>query len=109
MGTLLLRVDESGASPTHKDALVSPVFTATTITRAFTGRPARALRNAFVVRHDEHAPVAYRAVHHLTRELRRRAAASGDVNRLHLWAGTGHRNATTGPAHAVIERLAAQL
>ena len=109
VGTLLLRADESGASSTHEDALVSARFSGTSITRAFTGRPARALLNAFVLRNDEHAPVAYPAVHHLTRELRRRAAAADDVDRLHLWAGTGHRSATTGPARAVIQRLATAL
>jgi nitronate monooxygenase len=109
VGTLLLRTEESGASRAHRDALASPAFTGTTMTRAFTGRPARSLRTAFVDRHDAHTPVAYPAVHHLTRELRRRAAAAGDLDRLHLWAGTGYRSAATGPASRVVEQLAARL
>ena len=106
VGTLLLRTDESGASRTYRDALADPAFTETVITRAFTGRPARALRNRFVEEHDASAPTGYPAVHHLTRGLRQAAAAAGDAHRLHLWAGVGYRNATTGPASAVIERLA---
>ena len=47
VGTLLLRTDESGASQTYQDALADPAFTDTVITRAFTGRPARGLRNRF--------------------------------------------------------------
>ncbi|MFE7408229.1 nitronate monooxygenase [Isoptericola sp. NPDC057559] len=109
VGTLLLRTDESGASATHRAALVDPRFDATTVTRAFTGRPARALRNGFVRRHDEDAPLGYPQVHHLTRELRRRAAATGDADRLHLWAGTGHRAAPAGPAGDVVRALAAGL
>ena len=38
--------DESGASATHQAALQDPARTETTVTRAFTGRPARGLRNA---------------------------------------------------------------
>ena len=109
VGTLLLRRDESGVSRTHKDALTDPGFSETVITRAFTGRPARGLRNRFIERHEAVAPVGYPAVHHLTRGLRQAAAAAGDPQRLHLWAGTGYRNASTGPARAVLESLARSL
>ena len=106
VGTLLLRTDESGASATHRDALASPRFTGTVVTRAFTGRPARALRNDFAARHDALAPAGYPQVHHLTRELRRRAGAAGDADRLHLWAGTGFRAAEAVPAADVVTSLA---
>ncbi|MFE5339181.1 nitronate monooxygenase [Isoptericola sp. NPDC056578] len=109
VGTLLLRTDEAGTSRTHRDALADPRYATTAVTRAFTGRPARALVNGFLTRHDPYAPVAYPQVHHLTRELRRRAAAAGDAERLHLWAGTGHRSAATGPAADVVRALAADL
>ena len=104
VGTLLLRTDESGASQLHKDALVDPAFPGTTVTRAFTGRPARGLRNALAERDD--APTGFPAVHHLTKPLRAAAAAAGDASLVHLWAGTGHRSARTGPAAAVVEDLA---
>jgi NAD(P)H-dependent flavin oxidoreductase YrpB (nitropropane dioxygenase family) len=104
VGTLLLRTDESGASQLHKDALVDPAFPGTVVTRAFTGRPARGLRNALAERDD--APTGFPAVHHLTRRLRQAAAAAGDAQHLHLWAGTGHRSAVPGPAAAVVEDLA---
>jgi nitronate monooxygenase len=106
VGTLLLRTDEAGTLPTHKAALADPAFTETVITRAFTGRPARALLNGFITRHQGSAPVGYPAVHHLTRALRQAAAKAGDADRLHLWAGTGYRHAPTGPAADVISRLA---
>lgn len=108
VGTMLLRTHESGASATHRDALVSPRFAGTVVTRAFTGRPARALRNDFVARHDALAPHGYPQVHHLTRELRRRAGAAGDAERLHLWAGTGFRSAPAVPAADVVETLTAR-
>ncbi|GAB3239829.1 NAD(P)H-dependent flavin oxidoreductase [Kineosporia babensis] len=106
VGTLLLRTDEAGTSPLHRAALADPAFAETVTTRAFTGRPARALRNGFTDRHSQAAPVAYPAVHHLTRSLRQAAARAGDSDRLHLWAGTGFRSAPTGSAAQVIRHLA---
>ena len=109
VGTLLLRTDESGASRTHRDALADPAFGETTMTRAFTGRPARGLRNRFVDRHEGHAPLGYPALHHLTRDLRVAAAAAAQPHDLHLWAGTGYRSARTGPAADVVRWLTATL
>lgn len=109
VGTLLLRTDESGASRTHRDALADPARTGTVLTRAFTGRPARGLRNAFIDRYEPVAPLGYPELHHLTRGLRAAAAAAGHPDRVHLWAGTGYRHAATGPAAAVIDRLTAAL
>lgn len=107
VGTLLLRSDESGATPVHKDALADPAFDGTVVTRAFTGRPARALRNGFVDRHHGAAPTGYPELHHLTRPLRAAAAAAGSSEELHLWAGTGHRAARSGPVGDILARLAA--
>lgn len=107
VGTLLLRTDEAGTSRTHRDALADPRFTQTVLTRAFTGRIARALANDFTDRFTDQAISAYPAVHHLTRPLRNAAAAAGDAERLHLWAGTGYRAARAEPAAAVFQRLAA--
>ncbi|TPW76763.1 nitronate monooxygenase family protein [Schumannella sp. 10F1B-5-1] len=109
VGTLLLRAAEAGTSSTHRNALADPRFTDTAITRAFTGRPARALRNDFVDRHEPDALVAYPAVHHLTRALRRAAGRAGDAERLHLWAGTGWRAAREASAADIIRALAAEL
>ena len=104
LGTAFLRTHESGARQLHKDALASPHFTQTRLTRAFTGRPARALVNEFVRDHPG-APEAYPAVHHLTAPLRAAAAAAGDAERLNLWAGTGWQRARTGSVAEVMAGL----
>ncbi len=103
LGTAYLRTDESGASPAHRRALVE--LPGTTVTRAFTGRPARALRNAFVARYDAEAPAAYPEVHYLTQPLRAAAARSGDTDGMHLWAGTAHALAREGGAADVTRAL----
>jgi NAD(P)H-dependent flavin oxidoreductase YrpB (nitropropane dioxygenase family) len=76
------------------------------LTRAFTGRPARALPNTFTRKYGEMAPLGYPAIHHLTSGLRRASAAAGNPELVNLWAGTGYRNATTGPAGTILAHLA---
>jgi NAD(P)H-dependent flavin oxidoreductase YrpB (nitropropane dioxygenase family) len=109
VGTVLLRADESGASATHKAALADPARDRAIVTRAFTGRPARALCNRFTDRYDSQAPTGYPAVHHLTSRLRKAAAAAGDPELVHLWAGAGHRHATAERAELILTRLAGKL
>lgn len=105
VGTVVLRSPESGASVAHRAALADPRFTDTALTRAFTGRPARALRNDFLDAHDAGAPVGYPAIHHLTKGLRAAATAQGDLERIHLWAGTGWRDATERPVAEILADL----
>ncbi len=89
-GTAFLRSPESGASPWHKAALADPRFERTGLTRAFSGRPARGLVNAFMTEHAD-APPAYPEINNATRSLRAAAASVGDVDRMSLWAGEGYR------------------
>ncbi|WP_346099605.1 hypothetical protein [Streptomyces olivaceiscleroticus] len=44
-----------------------------TVTRAFTGRPTRALCKHFYDRYDPIAPLGHPALHHLTGRLRKAA------------------------------------
>lgn len=106
VGTLLMRTPEAGTSAVHRLALEQEHFSRTVLTRAFTGRPARALANGFIERHDAAAVTAYPAIHHLTKPLRAAAAAAGDLDGVHLWAGTGWRSAREIPAAQVIADLA---
>ncbi|MET8908837.1 nitronate monooxygenase [Micromonospora sp. NPDC004551] len=105
VGTLLLRAGEAGTGRTHRDALADPRRDRTVVTRAFTGRPARGLRNEFIDRNEAAAPLGYPALHHLTRPRRVAAAAAGDADRLHLWAGTGWRGGRDAPAADILTDL----
>jgi nitronate monooxygenase len=106
VGTVLLRSEESGASAPYKCALAAAGARQTLVTRAFSGRPARALGNEFTDRYGAAAPQGYPAIHHLTTPLRRAAASAGDPERINLWAGTGHRHAAAEPAGVILARLA---
>ncbi|MBG6225376.1 nitronate monooxygenase [Arthrobacter sp. CAN_A2] len=104
VGTALLLAYEAGTTPAHRAALEDPRFTETSVTRAFTGRPARSLHNRFM---DDH-PItahAYPQIHYMTAPLRAAAAATNDVQALHLWAGTGYRHAQRGSAADIVAAL----
>lgn len=109
VGTALLLTPEAGTSAPHRSALAGPDRGPTVLTRAFSGRPARALRNTFVDDHHDHAPLGYPALHHLTSPIRRAAAAAGDPEHVNLWAGTGYRSVTRRPAGDVLGYLAGHL
>jgi nitronate monooxygenase len=109
VGTALLRTAESGASATHQAAIADRSGAETVLTRSFTGRPARGIRNAFIDKYDAIAPSGYPALHYLTSPIRKASAAAGDPGAVHLWAGTGYQHATTGPAADVLRALASAL
>jgi nitronate monooxygenase len=104
VGTALLRTDECGAGPAQKQAMTED--RGTVVTRAFSGRPARALRNEFTERHSARAPLGYPAIHHLTSAMRAAATKAGDAERINLWAGTEYRFASSGSAAGVVTELA---
>ncbi|MCW3014902.1 MAG: hypothetical protein JWO02_1994 [Solirubrobacterales bacterium] len=104
LGTAFLCCPEAGTSAAHRRALQTRAFDGTRMTRAFTGRPARGLDNA-LARDPFHAPAAYPEVHHLTRPLRAAAAAAGDLQAAHFWAGTGWHAVREEPARALTTRL----
>lgn len=109
VGTLLMRTDEAGTSEVQRSYMAHPTHEETVLTRAFTGRPARALRNGFTDRHTAFAPAGYPAIHHLTSTLRRAAAEAGDTERMHLWAGTGYGSAPTGSAVEALRWLSREV
>jgi nitronate monooxygenase len=104
-GTAFLRAAEAGTRPAHRAALSSPEFTTTRVTRAFSGRYARGLYNAFMKDHDPSAPAGYPEVHHMTTPIRTAAAKAGDPHGVNLWAGTGYARTFEGTAMEILRSL----
>ena len=104
VGTGFLRAHEAGTHPAHRTALAAE--TPTALTRAFTGRSARGLRNSFLVEHSAGAPAAYPQVHHATAPWRAAARERGDAEHFNLWAGQAHRLAADAPAAEIVRALA---
>ncbi|MEO3761333.1 nitronate monooxygenase [Mycobacterium sp. B14F4] len=105
LGTAFLLADEAGSSPVHRAALQDSGFTETAVTKAFSGRYARGLRNRFIDEHEAEAPFGYPEVHYLTSPLRAAAIRAGDPHGANVWAGTGFRKAIAGPVAEIIRTL----
>ena len=103
LGTAFLRSPEAGTAPVHRAAIASSADTA--MTRAFTGRLARGIRNRFMDDHAD-APSAYPEVHRLTAPLRAAARAAGDADLINLWAGQAHELSREQPAAELVAALA---
>lgn len=107
LGTAFLDCPEAGTAPVHRHALTHR--TGTTVTRAFTGRSARALTTTWTELFSEAAPAAYPHVHHLTAPLRAHGKATGEAELVHLWAGTGHASLRRLPAAELARSLVVEL
>ena len=105
LGTAFLLADEAGSSPVHRAALRDPQFTETVVTRCFSGRYARGLRNRFVDEHDAQAPLGYPELHYLTSPVRAASVRAGDPHAANIWAGTGFKKLTTGSVAEIMAAL----
>ncbi len=72
----------------HRAALRDPQFDQTVITRVFTGRYARALRNRFIDEHERDAIYGFPEVARMTAPVLAAAVRTGDPHGTSLWAGT---------------------
>jgi nitronate monooxygenase len=105
LGTAFLLADEAGSSPVHRAALRNAQFTETAVTKAFSGRYARGLRNRFIHEHEAEAPFGYPEIHYLTSPLRAASVRGGSADAVNVWAGTGFRDAKAGPAAEIMRKL----
>ncbi|WP_228255151.1 NAD(P)H-dependent flavin oxidoreductase [Ornithinimicrobium avium] len=105
VGTALLMADEAGTTSTYRRALRDPSLTERVTTRAFTGRVAGAVRNAFVDEMGPLAPSAFPVVGQVSSPVRRAAAEAGDVQGVHVWAGSGWRAIQERPAAEIVREL----
>ena len=106
IGTAFIATPESGAPLQHKQAVLSMQKEGTAITRAFSGRPARGIRNRFI----EHAEktggpiLPFPAQNKLTAPLRAESNKLGMPDYVALWAGQAYPLATAEPAAALIAK-----
>ena len=107
LGTAFLPCPESGAPPAHKRALLEAKTDATIITRAFSGRPARGLTNAFIamVAGKEDSILPFRQQNDLTRPMRNAAGQQGIADFISLWAGQGVARSRAMPAADLVAAL----
>lgn len=112
MGTAFLVCDEAGVPEAYKAALLGAREDRTALTRAFSGRAARGIVNAFmdeVERAGAGAIPPFPVQNALTRPMRNAAAKAGDAERLSLWAGQGLRLARRMKAADLVRVLVREI
>ena len=104
LGTAFLCCPEAGTSAPHRAALATA--TATTITRAFSGRSARGIRNRMTDAFAATEPAPFPQHQRLTAELRREATRQGRTDLMQLWTGQGAPLVRALPAGELVALLA---
>jgi nitronate monooxygenase len=107
LGTAFLPCPESGAPAAYKNALLEAKKDTTVITRAFSGRPARGIANAFIamMAGSENAILPFRQQNDLTRPMRNAAGQQGLADFISLWAGQGVARSRAMPAGELVKTL----
>ncbi len=109
LGTAFLPCPECGTPETHKQVLLAARADTTVITRAFSGRQARGLRNAFIDLAREEWILPFRQQNDLTRPMRDEAGKQGVADYLSLWAGRGVTRSRKMPAAELVRTLLAEM
>jgi nitronate monooxygenase len=104
VGTAFLVAEESGAHPKYREAVLGATEEDTALTRAFSGKPARGIKNRFLDEMAGHegelAP--YPAQNALTGDLRKAAQEQDRPEFMSLWAGQGLRLVRPLPAAELV-------
>lgn len=107
LGTAFLTTDEAGIPDAYKDAIRATQAEQTKLTRAYSGRPARGIVNAFMSDAEalaEHI-LPYPLQNALTRAMRTAGGKQHKLDVMSLWAGQGAGLAQREPAAALLQRL----
>jgi nitronate monooxygenase len=106
LGTAFLRCPETALNPHWAAALATARPEDTVLTRGFSGRLARGLRNAVTEAFaGDLAPAPYPVQRALMVKVRAAAEAAGDASRMQSWAGQGAAMGTAEPAGELVRRL----
>ncbi|MBL8351055.1 MAG: nitronate monooxygenase [Burkholderiaceae bacterium] len=109
VGTAYLLCPEATTSAVHRAALQSEAARHTTLTRLFTGRPARGIVNRFIRELGPMNPAApaFPLAAAAVAPLRERAEAQGSGDYSPLWAGQNASGCRAAPAGEITRALAA--
>lgn len=111
LGTRFLTAAESGAHAAYKEALLAGAEDDTVVTRWFSGRPARSLRNRFIEEAERSgiAPMPFPSHNTATGPLRQAAAKQSNADYMSLWTGQALRLLTRDtPAAHIVRDIAEQ-
>ena len=93
IGSRFLLAEEAGTHTAYQQKIIESTEDQTTITKSFSGRPARAIQNRFIKEFEEAGTKALPFPSHntVTRDIRTAAARQDNSEFLSLWAGQSLR------------------
>jgi nitronate monooxygenase len=111
MGTAFLACEESGASIHHRNVLLSGQAKQTALTRAFTGRLARGIRNRLLdeLNRQDTEILPYPLQRLLVRHLSIPAEKAGRTDLLPLWAGQSANLSRCTDVHTLLDSLVTEV
>jgi nitronate monooxygenase len=111
LGSFFLATDESAASEAYKTAVLTSIDTSTSLTRAFSGRWARGVRNRFMDQIEQSglAIPYYTYQNSLTANLRAYAQQHNIPDLISLWAGQSAAKSQRGKSGDLLQSLLDQL
>ncbi|MFF2755132.1 NAD(P)H-dependent flavin oxidoreductase [Psychrobacillus sp. NPDC058041] len=107
MGTAFLTCEESGAHPIYKEAILNSKSDVTALTRAFSGKWARGIKNKFLLEMQEYEasiPV-YPIQNVLTQSIRKASSAQNNKEYMSLWSGQNSALARKETVEVLIKRV----
>ncbi|QQK81290.1 DUF561 domain-containing protein [Salicibibacter cibi] len=107
MGTAFLTCHESGAQDMHKEEVLNSTEADTMITKAFSGKEARGIKNRFMEEMDDkHDPIPpYPIQNAATKDIRKAAGQQKKPDYMSLWAGQGTRLSEAMTAKELVDKL----
>lgn len=106
IGTGFLRAPEAMIPSLYADRLARTEAHETAVTRAFSGRPGRAVANAYVRASTAGSiPAPYPIQRGLTAGMRDAARKAEDPERMQMWAGQSAKLARSQPAGEIVRQL----
>ncbi|MED3960874.1 nitronate monooxygenase [Niallia taxi] len=107
MGTAFLTCDESGAHYVHKNAILNSTENQTVLTRSFSGKWSRGIRNKFILdmRAYENIFPVYPVQNNLTQLIRKASSLQNNKNYMSLWSGQSPRLAKRHTVKSLIQNI----
>ena len=105
IGTALLAADESGAHSVYKQAILAADEGSTAVTKVFSGKAARGIRNQFMLDMKDAVVAPYPYQNDLTKEIRKAAAQQGKSGYMSLWAGESVHLTTKGTVKDILAKF----
>lgn len=111
MGTAFLTTNESGAHPSYKQAVLQAEETETTLTKAFSGKFARGVKNELIEKMSEDTAslLDYPAQNTLTQSIRQEAQRRDNADYMSLWTGQSPRLSRGISVAELMKRLLQEL